>query len=68
MPSTRKKKQDPKRVSAQKHEIAYTGRKVAKAAGTSRSAGKKAVRGAKKKTGSVSRPKVERRARKIASA
>lgn len=63
---TKRSGSDRKRVSKQKHEVEYTGSKVAKKAGTSRSKGKAAVTKAKKQTKSVSRPKVERRAQKLA--
>ena len=59
--------QDGKRVSKQAHEVGYTGAKVAKKAGASRAEGKRAVKKAKKQTRTVSRPKVEKRAKKIAS-
>lgn len=61
-----RRKQDRKRVSSEKHEIKYTGRKVARKAGTSAKAGKKAVKKAKRQTGTVSRGKVERRAAALA--
>lgn len=63
---TKSKSQDRKRVSGQKHEINHTGEKVAKEAGTSHQEGKRAVTRAKKETGSVSRKKVEARAKTIA--
>jgi hypothetical protein len=59
--------QDRKRVSKQSHELNYTGRKVAKKAGTSVKKGKAAVKRAKKQTRTVSRGKVERRAQRIAA-
>jgi hypothetical protein len=58
--------QDRKRVSKQNHEIEHTGNKVAKKVGTSRQEGKRAVTRAKKETRSVSRKKVEKRAKVIA--
>jgi hypothetical protein len=63
---TKRRGQDRKRVSKQKHEIGHTGSKVAKKVGTSRQEGKRAVTRAKKETGSVSRKKVEDRAERIA--
>lgn len=63
---TKRSSQDRKRVSKQKHELQHTGVKVAKKVGTSTQAGKRAVSRAKKDTGSVSRPKVEKRAAQIA--
>lgn len=57
--------QDRKRVSKQKHEIGFTGTKVAKKAGKSPAAGKAAVKKAKTQTRSVNRGKVERRAAKL---
>jgi hypothetical protein len=58
--------QDRKRVSKQKHEIGHTGNKVAKKVGSTRHGGKRAVTRAKKETRSVSRKKVETRAKVIA--
>ena len=55
---------DGKRVSSQKHEINYTGRKVAKKTGATQAKAKKAVKRAKKQTGTVSR-RVERRAKQL---
>jgi hypothetical protein len=63
-----RRKQDRKRVSSQKHEIGYTGRKVAKKTGSTVRAGKKAVKKAKRQTGTVSRGKVERRASALVGA
>lgn len=57
---------DRKRVSGEKHEISYTGTKVARKTGVAPARGKAAVKKAKKQTGTVSRKKVERRARKLA--
>ena len=65
--TTKRSGQDRKRVSKQKHEIGYTGTKVARKAGTSPAAGKAAVKKAKKQTRSVSRGKVESRAEKLVS-
>ncbi len=66
MATTKTKAQDRKRVSGQKHEINHTGRKVAEKTGASTGEGKRAVKRAKKETGTVSRPKVEKRAEQIA--
>jgi hypothetical protein len=63
--STMANTSDGKRVSKQKHELNYTGGKVAKQAGVSRTKGKKAVKKAKGQTGSVNRKKVEKRAKQI---
>lgn len=69
MPTKAKRRSsDRKRVSNQKHEIKYTGRKVSKAAGASGKAGRTAVKKAKRQTGTVRRGKVERRARELVEA
>ena len=63
---TKRTGQDRKRVSEQKHEVQHTGGKVAESVGTTTQKGKHAVTRAKKETRSVSRGKVEERAKKIA--
>lgn len=68
MATSKRRKQDSKRVSKQKHEIEYTGGRVAKASGTPKKKGKTAVKTAKKQLGrSTGRKKVVSRAKKIAS-
>jgi hypothetical protein len=68
MPTTKRKSQDRRRVSAEKHEISYTGTRVAKAAKTSSAKGKKAVKSAKKQLGrSTGRKRVVGRAKKLAA-
>ena len=64
---TKRGGQDRKRVSKQKRELSHNGGKVAKKAGASAAEGKRAVKKAKKETGTVSRLKVEKRAEDIAS-
>jgi hypothetical protein len=65
--TSKRKSQDRQRVSAQGHEINYTGDKVARATSSSRRKGKRAVKKAKRQTGTVTRRQVERRAEEIAS-
>ena len=63
---TSKSGQDRRRVSSRSHETKYTGRKVARAKGVRTAKGKAAVKQAKRQTGSVSRGRVERRAKQLA--
>ena len=68
MATSKRKKQDSKRVSGEKHEINYTGGRVAKSTGASKKKAKSAVRGAKKQLGrSTGRKKVVSRAKKLAA-
>lgn len=68
MATSKRRKQDSKRVSSQKHEIEYTGGRVAKATRTPKKKAKRAVKAAKTSLGrSTGRKKVVSRAKKIAS-
>jgi hypothetical protein len=68
MATTKRKNQDSKRVSNEKHEVNYTGGRVAKETGKSKKTGKRAVKSAKKQLGrSTGRKKVVSRAKKIAA-
>ena len=63
---TKRSGSDRKRVSKQSHELNYTGKKVARKAGTTVRKGKAAVKRAKAGTRTASRPKVEKRAAALA--
>jgi hypothetical protein len=66
--SSKRSKQDPKRVSSQKHEISYTSGRVAKKTGASKKKARAAVKTAKKQLGrTTQRKKVMARAKKVAS-
>ena len=68
MATSKRRKQDSKRVSSEKHEIQYTGGRVAKESGAPKKKAKTAVKAAKKQLGrSTGRKKVVSRAKKIAS-